>query len=59
MMAKYRGKYDKCRTCQNAKEVMMFLVVVDNDCPNKREFSSGLFVDKNVCQNCEDWSVKK
>ena len=59
-MAKYRGKYNKCRTCTHAKEVMMVLVVVEESCPNKKLFNSGgYYSDKYVCQKCDDWSERK
>jgi len=58
-MTKYRGKYKKCRNCVNAKTVMMCLVEVSEDCPNKRKFLSGTFVDKEICENCKEFVAKE
>ena len=52
-MAKYRGKYKKCRECKHAKEVMMWLVRVKETCPKHIKFSSMLAVDKPTCETCE------
>ena len=53
MMAKYRGKYKKSRTCVHAEEVMMILVRVSADCPHGIVVSSGtLFSDKELCEAC-------
>lgn len=54
-MAKYRGVYKKCRNCVNAKTVLMVLVEVTEECPNKKQFLSGLFVDKVICENCTEF----
>ncbi|KKS36315.1 MAG: hypothetical protein UV00_C0027G0001, partial [candidate division WWE3 bacterium GW2011_GWF1_42_14] len=34
-MAKYRGKYKKCRTCIHSIEPLMVMVLVRESCPNK------------------------
>ena len=34
MMAKYRGKYKKCRECKHAEEVMMYIVQTKESCLN-------------------------
>ena len=39
-MAKYRGKYKKCRECKHSEEVLMMLVEVKESCPNHIKFSS-------------------
>jgi hypothetical protein len=58
-VSKYRGKYKKCRTCENAIEPMMIMVVVKDSCPKKVKFSSGSYmVDKYTCEACEHFKPK-
>jgi hypothetical protein len=45
MMAKYRGKYKKCRECKHAGEVMMYIVQTKESCPKRVNFSGTLAVD--------------
>jgi hypothetical protein len=52
-MAKYRGKYKKCRECKHSEEIMMWLVKVKESCPKHIKFSSMLAVDKPTCEECE------
>lgn len=52
-MAKYRGKYKKCRSCIHALDVHMVMVEVKGTCLKGVKFSSGLMVDKYTCERCE------
>lgn len=52
-MAKYGGKYKKCRECKHSTEVMMWMVEVKETCPKHIKFSSMLAVDKPTCETCE------
>lgn len=52
-MAKYRGKYKKCRECKRSEDVMMWLVKVKESCPKGIQFSSMRAVDKPTCEECE------
>lgn len=53
-MAKYRGKYKKCRSCVHAVEPLMELVIVLETCPKLFKSSSGTsFSDKHICEECE------
>ena len=53
LMAKYRGKYTKCRECKHSEEVMMWLVKVKESCKKHIKFSSMMAVDKPTCETCE------
>jgi len=57
-MAKYRGKYKKCRDCKHAKEVMMYIVQTKESCPKHVNFSGTLAVDKPTCERCEYFEPK-
>ena len=52
-MAKYRGKYKKCRECRHVRDVMIWLVRVKKSCPKGVKFSSMRAVDKSTCEECE------
>ena len=58
-MAKYRGKYKKCRTCIHSIEPLMVMVLVRESCPNKHKFSGGDMVDKYTCKKCEHFEEKE
>ena len=58
-MAKYRGKYKKCRDCKHAKEVMMYIVQTKESCPKHVNFSGTLAVDKPTCERCEYFEPKE
>ena len=57
-MAKYRGKYKKCRECKHSEEVLMMLVETKESCPNHIKFSSMLAVDKPTCEGCTYFESK-
>lgn len=58
-MAKYRGKYKKCRECKHVKEVLMMLVETKESCPNYVVFSGIRAVDKPTCERCEHFEPKE
>ncbi len=60
-MAKYRGKYQKCRTCRQAYKVGMMLVFVQPECPNALLLPrSGFFaVGKGTCEDCNYWEKRE
>lgn len=58
-MSKYRGKYQKCRTCEYSEEVMMFLVIVKNECPHGTNFNGDRKMsDKHKCEACNDYIAR-
>lgn len=57
-MAKYRGKYKKCRTCTHVIETLMIMVLVKDTCPNKHMFSGGYMTDKYTCEKCEHFKER-
>ena len=52
-MAKYRGKYVKCRECKHSERVMMWMVKVKETCPKGMQLSCMRAVDKPTCEDCE------
>jgi len=58
-MAKYRGKYKKCRECKHAVDVMMVLVETKESCPKSIKFSSLRAVDKMTCEECEHFEKRR
>jgi len=58
-MAKYGGKYKKCRECKHAEEVMMYIVQTKESCPKHVNFSGTLAVDKPTCERCECFEPKE
>lgn len=53
-MAKYRGKYSKCRQCRHVRDIGMWIVWIKDSCLNKTavKLSSGRAVDKQTCEEC-------
>ena len=58
-MAKYLGKYKKCRICTHAIETLMVMVLVKETCPSKHAFHGGDMVDKYTCEKCEHFEEKE
>lgn len=58
-MSKYRGKYNKCRTCKHAIEPMMVLVRVKESCPNKWTQKGEHYSDIHRCQECDKYVEEK
>ena len=54
-MAKYRGKYAKCRKCKHVWNVGMWIVWVRDSCKNDKTLmlSSGKAVGKPMCEECK------
>lgn len=58
-MAKYVGKYKKCRSCVNVIKVHMTLVEVKDSCPYRIRFNNMICVDKSMCETCESYQESK
>jgi hypothetical protein len=56
--SKYRGKYKKSRSCVNAVEPLMQMVIVADSCPYGTQYSSAIMVDKRTCEVCDEYKVK-
>ena len=58
-MAKYRGKYKKCRECKHVEEIMNWIVLIKQSCPKHVNFGGTLAVDKPTCERCEYFEPKE
>lgn len=57
---KYRGIYDKCRTCKHAKIVGMVIIFVEDSClGDVKQVGDTRYTYKHICQSCGNYEKRE